>query len=239
MKGYKMQPRSAEHCLKISELKKGKAFSENHKLKLRIARNNRSPEVSKSQGVRLSINSKTNPNYGMRGKHHSGETIKKVLNSVGYKNKRSASECLRKRYASGEIVPWNKGKKGLQVAWNKGKPWSEEIKTKILKSKFKTPSSFELKIIRLIEKHGLPYKYVGDGQVWINRKNPDFINTNGQKILIETYYSKYHITNYEESRIKTFSPYGFKVIFIDEMDLLSPNWELTCLSKIKECSPCA
>ena len=28
-------------------------------------------------------------------------------------------------------IPWNKDKKGLQIAWNKGKPWSEETKRKI------------------------------------------------------------------------------------------------------------
>lgn len=33
---------------------------------------------------------------------------------------KNISRSLREGYSSGDIVPWNKGKKGLQVAWNKG-----------------------------------------------------------------------------------------------------------------------
>ena len=29
------------------------------------------------------------------------------------------------------FIPWNKGKKGLQIPWNKGVPWSDKIKQKI------------------------------------------------------------------------------------------------------------
>ena len=32
-------------------------------------------------------------------------------------------------------IPWNKGKKGLQIAWNKGKHWSDETKRNISESK--------------------------------------------------------------------------------------------------------
>ena len=107
------------------------------------------------------------------------------------------------------FVPWNKNKRGLQVAWNKGitmprisermkgannphygkpawnkgKPWSEEIIKKIVTSLNLKPSSYEKRVSNLIHKYNLPYKYTGDGSFLIGYKNPDFININSEKNL--------------------------------------------------------
>ena len=103
----------------------------------------------------------------------------------------------------------------------------------LLKSLFKRPTSFEKKIIDLITKYNLPYKYVGNGQVIIDSLNPDFINTDGQKILIESYCKYWHPNNYEEQRIKRFAKYGFKIIFLNDNDLKREDWEQICLNKIQ------
>ena len=46
--------------------------------------------------------------------------------------KRIISDETRRKLGNGRRgkPPWNKGKKGLQVAWNKGIPQSEEAKQK-------------------------------------------------------------------------------------------------------------
>jgi len=47
------------------------------------------------------------------------------------------------------------------------------------------PNGSENALAVFLRSKSLPYKYVGDGQVWIAKKNPDFININGKKEVIE------------------------------------------------------
>jgi len=154
-------------------------------------------------------------------------------------------------------IPWNKGrgvkkvrfvndakfKKGM-VPWNKGLPWSEEVKAKIGAankgrvlspehiSKILTrriPTSLETKFQDIIDKYKLPYKFVGDGSFMIGRKNPDFININGDKIAIEVYAKYYKLRNNEtidgwkKERQRIFAEYGWSLIFFDAMQVNEKN----------------
>jgi hypothetical protein len=73
------------------------------------------------------------------------------------------------------------------------------------------------------------WKYVGNGQVWIAGKNPDFLNVNGQKLLIETFTPYYKerdygsVEAYIEQRGAHFAEYGFRTLFLD---LYEKNWDL-------------
>mgnify|MGYP001590687309 FL=1 len=102
---------------------------------------------------------------------------------------------------------------------------SKEHILNILKSLKKRPTSLEKRMINLVEKHNLPYKYTGDGSFIIGYKNPDFINVNGEKICIEVYYSyqKNHFfgseNNYKNQRKEHFAKYGWKTLFFNENQL--------------------
>lgn len=73
------------------------------------------------------------------------------------------------------------------------------------------------------------FKFVGDGQVIIAGKNPDFININGHKQIIELFGDYWHgkmARCYEETekgRIKLFKQYGFDTLVIWERELRVPN----------------
>jgi hypothetical protein len=95
------------------------------------------------------------------------------------------------------------------------------------------PTSYERKIIGLCKDKNLPFKYVGNGKLWIERMNPDFIETNGRKMLIETYCIFWHSKDYEKKRGKLFSKYGFKTLFLNDKDLTVKNWKEICLEKIQ------
>ena len=70
-------------------------------------------------------------------------------------------------------------------------------------------------MIKNINRNNLPYKYVGDGSFIIGYKNPDFINTNGEKKLIEVGNEYHHQDNYISKRRKHFAKYGWEsYIFI-------------------------
>ena len=82
----------------------GKKFSKELREKLSKSHMGKSPS---NKGIPMSTETKEklsralkgrSSSYGMLGKHQSDETKEKMKNRI----------------------PWNKGKKGLQVAWNKG-----------------------------------------------------------------------------------------------------------------------
>ena len=108
--------------------------------------------------------------------------------------------------------------------WTKEKFKDKEFREKqlesMLKGLFKRPTSLEKDMMALIQKHNLPYKYVGSGKFWIDGKNPDFVNINGEKKLIEVGNVFHHQGDYIEKRRKHFSKYGWEsFIFIgDKLD---------------------
>lgn len=63
------------------------------------------------------------------------------------------------------------------------------------------------------------YKFVGDGQIVINGKVPDFINVNGQKKIIELFGDYWHRNDTPEDRAKIFEPFGYQTLVIWEHEL--------------------
>jgi len=121
-----------------------------------------------------------------------------------------------------------------------GKHHSEETKAKLreirLKQKFtieqirkslirRPMSSLEIKVKKVIEKHNLPYKFVGNGKFWIERKNPDFININGEKKAVEVYWKEHkdkfrgNSEQWMKNRQKIFNKYGWQIIFLEAKEL--------------------
>jgi hypothetical protein len=83
-------------------------------------------------------------------------------------------------------------------------------------------SSLEKKMVEIITKNNLPYRFVGNGQFFIENKNPDFVNVNGDKIALETYYRRHKqlfrgsVENWQMERQEIFSKYGWEIVFFDE-----------------------
>ena len=102
-----------------------------------------------------------------------------------------------------------------------------EFQKKRLMGCIKKPNRPEKKLIKLFKLNNLPYKYVGNGQVIIGNKNPDFINCNGQKKIIEMFGDYWHseknkklnwkITEFGTKAI--YSQYGFKTLVIWQSEL--------------------
>lgn len=104
--------------------------------------------------------------------------------------KRKMSDTRKKRIKLGLIVPWNKGRKGVQTAWNKGLTKSDPRVQKYLRTespfiarqrlrelmknpewkswwieRFMSaqnvrPNSLELKILGIAQRHNLPLNQV-------------------------------------------------------------------------------
>jgi G:T-mismatch repair DNA endonuclease (very short patch repair protein) len=85
------------------------------------------------------------------------------------------------------------------------------------------------------------WKYVGDGQIFIGSKVPDFMNVNGKKLLIELDGDYWHQLKankvsatreeLEKQREAHFAKYGFKTLIVRESELKD---ESKMLEKINE-----
>ena len=135
-------------------------------------------------------------------------------------------------------------KQTLQSRWEmlSDEERSNLIKT-ALKGLAKKPTSPEVRVINIIKKHRLPYYYCGNGTIIIGSLNPDFINCNGVKKLIEVFGVPFHdpnrtflkeipLTKQEEYRKAVYASLGFDclVLWDDEMIKLSDE---TIANKIK------
>ena len=196
-------------------------------------------QVPWNKGLKLGINLKHSE--FMKGKFyhtqkHSEDTKRRISESrkgKGLNNKNNKGHFGNK-YRLGKQA-WNKGMNKFldnriakignrtknRMVWNKGIPMSNSTKEKMFASLHLKPTKIEKKLISIIQKHNLPYKYVGDGSFLIGYKNPDFVNINGEKIAIEVYY-KYHKEknygseeNYIEKRKSHFAKYGWSIIFLE------------------------
>lgn len=112
----------------------------------------------------------------------------------------------------------------------KDRPWLRTPEV-IKKSLRRRPmSSLEIKFQGIIDKNELPYKYVGNGDFFIERKNPDFININGEKKAIEVYARRHKeklreisIEEWKKQRQELFAKYGWEIIFFNEVELTESN----------------
>ena len=79
-------------------------------------------QISLRKGVKLSKKTKEKLRIYFKGKHSSLKTEFKKGQPSAFKGKKFSLES-RKKISMSQIgrIPWNKGKKGLQVAWNKGR----------------------------------------------------------------------------------------------------------------------
>jgi hypothetical protein len=206
---------------------RSKALWQNPEYRAKIIEKRRLLWQNPEHREKISLSSKRNwqtPEYRKR--------ILEVLknNHKSGKVKRAVSEAAKRLWSKPEHRAYMS--QILRKLWSNAQYRSMMIE-KILKGLFKRPTSFEQKIIDLCSKCGLPFRYVGDGSVIINYANPDFIATNGKKLLIEVYHSHFKPPNYEEMRAKCFATYGFKTLFLNENDICAKNWEEVCLNKMR------
>jgi len=100
--------------------------------------------------------------------------------------------------------PWNKGKKNC---------YTKEQLSKILR--FLSPNKREVKLLEILnEVYPNEWSFVGNGKLIIEGKNPDYVNINGKKLLIELFGRKWHDVSEIDDRGKLFAKYGYRTLFI-------------------------
>jgi len=98
-----------------------------------------------------------------------------------------------------------------KLQWKDKEYIKKQIKSRITNGMNK----METKVFDILENlFPNQYKFVGDGELIIGTYNPDFINCNGQKKLIEFYGDYWHRDDNPQDRIDYFKQYGYKTIVI-------------------------
>lgn len=95
----------------------------------------------------------------------------------------------------------------------------------------------------IVDNNSLPFKYTGDGSFWIENINPDFVECNGKKIVVEIFGDYWHspLLNWGLSENRTLfyrkailKQYGWKMIVFWESDLKRKDAEAFVLSILKK-----
>jgi len=103
-----------------------------------------------------------------------------------------------------------------------------------------SPNKVEQVIIDLISANNLPFRYSGNGDVWLGNRNPDFINVNGKKQVIELFGTYWHPVFDVANRTEHYKQYGFDCLVIWEDELKTPDKVIAKLKKYdrKQELPC-
>lgn len=88
----------------------------------------------------------------------------------------------------------------------------------LVKSLCQRPTRLEQDFIRVIELYDLPLRYVGNGSFLVGLKNPDFINTLGRPLCLETANWFHHQGNWAQERIKYFADNGWECVVVRPID---------------------
>lgn len=113
-----------------------------------------------------------------------------------------------------------------QVAKRKMK-WREnnfEMMRRMMLANCVSPNRPETSVLKVLEElYPNEWKFTGDGQVIIDGLNPDFVNTNGKKLIIEVFGDYWHrqgIKPYRinEGRVDVYARYGYRTLIIWERE---------------------
>lgn len=206
------KPLTPQHRKKLSESHKGREVTE--ETRARLSKSLRGHKVTEETRKKISEKHK--------GKHFSPRTELKIGNKLSEETKKKIGEKSKQMWENPE--------------------YKEKTIKAILKGLIKRPTSLEIQMINLIQKHSLPFKYTGNGQVIINYRNPDFIECNGRKLIIETANPYHHKRGvYEKDRAKIFAKYGYKTLvlwwddfFVGKHETLREDYEDNVLNKIRK-----
>lgn len=74
------------------------------------------------------------------------------------------------------------------------------------------PTRLEHDMADILQRHQLPFRYVGDWNYWISNMNPDFIHTAGRRLCIEVGNPYHHDANWPRRRRQDLAKHGWKVV---------------------------
>lgn len=215
------------------------------------------------RGLKRSMECRNKMSLARKGKipHNKGKTKLNYAPLQAVSEKMLGNKNPEGRFGSlngmfGKKAPWLKAYRKLhageplseshkrKIGENSRRYWADPIKrAKSIKSLSKVwckhleMTYLEKMFFWLCEEYGLPFRYVGNGQVWITscgiHINPDFIDIFGRHIVVEVYARCWKQSDYETVRETLLKSAGFRVIFLDDTFFKGKDWKEKCLNQLK------
>lgn len=196
--------KTASHIKKISKKMSGRELSENHKknISLGLIGHKISQHTKDKIGRKNAI--------ALTGKKQGLQTILKRKKSLAkfFSSPRSITNRLIRSENS-------------KLRWSDPQ-YKKMVLSKILSIGNRLPNKLEKKMDKIL-KSTFPsvWNYVGDGQLIINGKCPDFWN--GKNKLIEVFGDYWHKNDDPNDRIEFFKQYGYDCLVIWESEVKDKN----------------
>lgn len=173
-------------------------------------------------GKSLSEEHKKNTSEGIKRKWEDPEYRRKGTQPKSLEMKEKVRRGVNRYYKKNPHAKINLSKKQKQL-W-KDEEYREKQLQLIGVGKVIHPNKPETIILNLLNKlFPKEWKFTGDYSLIINGKNPDFVNVNGQKKIIELAGDYWHEKSYTKDRAKVFKPFGYKTLVIWEHELKNIN----------------
>lgn len=144
-------------------------------------------------------------------------------------------KTLRAKLKGRHLHPETEIKKGQHISPNteltreRVQTWWQDpdYRARVIAGRLKNrrPTGPEKKLIGIIERHNLPFKYTGNGSFILEGLNPDFIETDGRKIAIDVFGDYWHTLKAdkesytEDGRKAIFTKYGWHLIVLWEHEI--------------------
>lgn len=109
--------------------------------------------------------------------------------------------------------------------WRTDRAHREKVMAANFAARAIKPNKAEQRLLDILQRHSLPFEYVGDGEVVISGLVPDFINVNGKKKIIELFGDFWHgeratrPTQTEHGRGAIFKKFGYRTLVIWQHEL--------------------
>lgn len=197
--GMRGKLHSEETKKKISEAEKGKIVSDETRAKMSKAQKGKTniDKIPWNKG----LTKFTNEKVAQYGKNSGKPRLGKPGPKYSEEGRKNCSIAALKKCKE-DMTYWKNLQKSLNIKPNKPETKLGEI----LKEMF--PNE---------------YKYVGDFSFILGGKNPDFMNVNGRKKLVELYGDFWHKDDDPQERIDFFKQFGFDTLVIWENELKDIN----------------
>jgi len=210
---------SAEVCARISRIQKKRHAKVPIEERQRIgrksaeARRNFTPE--RDAEFRKSLSKAIKRVHKRRTAEEEQEIAKKISQSV--------TETWLRTPRKAKQLRSDKLSKSLRKYWD---GLSDSEKDAVIEKRLepRSPNKPEKLLMRYLKRFG--FRYVGNGAFWVNRFNPDFVNTN-KKIIVELFGVYWHAKDNprDKKRIQAYKDAGYKVIVIWDTKLLKNTKE--------------
>lgn len=122
-----------------------------------------------------------------------------------------------------EMSPKEKAKKSKRLSLSLNKYWhnltqEEQAEVKRKRAAKKSPNRPESELQSLIRRLG--FKFVGNGKLWIDKFNPDFVH-GSKPIIVELFGVYWHKNKKRDNeRLKAYRRAGYRTVVVWDLDLI-------------------